>query len=329
MKPRLWLLLLSSVCVLALSLRWVSASHYGQGWYSSGSFTLVNFDEGGSCRAQLGSFPYSSFVGKQTIALASLFGHRPPSSLESVSLQPSEDEATADSSAAGSVDAQARRYCHSEAHLQIARGLSALAGAATILLTALITLQLLPGRRTTALTAAAMLSLSGWHISESMVGTVDAVSCFFIYVFFSGSVLALHQGRRYWWLVPPLLLAAIWTKHWVFALLALPAFLPAQLLMRLLSGISLARLFFIAVVFTATAAVATKSSTPETIKIICPLALYFTIPWNLLGLAHRLFWLAIPFVILIALQIPLFEAYSTGSLTGRFGTDYGAIGSHK
>lgn len=330
MMPRLWVLLLIIVCLVSLSLRWVSARHYGQDWFSSGGFTLVNFDEGGSCRAQLGSFPYSTFVGKKTIALASFFGHSPPSSLQTgESLQSGTDEATSGSPGVGSVDAQARRYCHGEAHLLVARGLSAWAGAATVLLTALITLQLLPGRHGTALTAAAMLSLSGWHISESMVGTVDAVSCFFIYAFFSGSLLALHRGRRYWWLVPPLLLAAIWTKYWVFALLASPAFLPIHLLMRMLGGISLARLFFIVVVFTATAAVATNSGTPETLKLLCPFALYLTIPWARLGLAHRLLWLAIPFVILIALQIPLFEAYSTGSLTGRFGTDYGAIGSHK
>ena len=42
-------------------------------------FTLVNYDEGGSCRAALGGFSYTPFIGYQTIALASALGNPPPS----------------------------------------------------------------------------------------------------------------------------------------------------------------------------------------------------------------------------------------------------------
>jgi hypothetical protein len=57
------LLCLVALFVLALLPRLYSAQTLGWDWDYPGSFTLVNFDEAGSCRAALGGFDYSTFVG--------------------------------------------------------------------------------------------------------------------------------------------------------------------------------------------------------------------------------------------------------------------------
>ena len=66
---RRWLVLLALFTV-ALLPRLYSALTLGWGWDSPESFTLVNFDEGGSCRAALKGFDYSTFIGHQTLAIA-------------------------------------------------------------------------------------------------------------------------------------------------------------------------------------------------------------------------------------------------------------------
>ena len=93
--------------LLALVPRLYGAQTVGWDWNAPGSFNLINFDEAGSCRAALGGFDYSTFVGRQTIAIADLLGRGPEPGI------------------AG--DAKAvKRYCHSPDHILIAR--PALAG---------------------------------------------------------------------------------------------------------------------------------------------------------------------------------------------------------
>ncbi|MEL7044040.1 MAG: hypothetical protein AAGL66_03355, partial [Pseudomonadota bacterium] len=144
----------AGVCLIllvltALVLRAVPALDYGRDWWAPGSFTLVNFDEGGSCRARLGGFNYSSVVGHQTVALASLLGDAP------------RGEDYGDRRAA-------KAYCQSREHLTVARLYSAFVGALTVLLLYSLGSQLFPENGGVALGAAALLALSGWHISESL-----------------------------------------------------------------------------------------------------------------------------------------------------------------
>ena len=54
------LFILSSLFLLALVPRLFGANTVGWGWDQPRSFSLVNFDEGGSCRAALDGFGYSS-----------------------------------------------------------------------------------------------------------------------------------------------------------------------------------------------------------------------------------------------------------------------------
>ena len=152
------------VFFLALVPRLYSVAHLGWNWDYPGSFTLINFDEGGSCRAALEGFDYSTFIGHQTIALASAAGAPPPAGI------------------AG--DARAvKAYCHSPAHVRVARLYSAVAGALTCVVLAILALLLWPAQPAVAWTAGVLLALSGFHISESHSGTVDAPSVFYIYAF--------------------------------------------------------------------------------------------------------------------------------------------------
>ena len=73
------LLYLGLLFLMALLPRLYSVQHLGWNWDSPGSFSLVNFDEGGSCRAALKGFDYSTFIGRQTIALARAAGAAPTS----------------------------------------------------------------------------------------------------------------------------------------------------------------------------------------------------------------------------------------------------------
>ncbi len=69
--------ILLALFLLALAPRLYSALTVGWDWDEAGSFTLVNFDEAGSCRAVLGGFDYSTFIGLQTIGIAELLGRGP------------------------------------------------------------------------------------------------------------------------------------------------------------------------------------------------------------------------------------------------------------
>jgi len=202
LSGRRCLLYLVLLFLLALLPRLYSALQQGRNWDYPGSFTLVNFDEGGSCRAALDGFGYSAFIGRQTIALADLLGVGPPAGI------------------AGD-DRAVKAYCHSTAHIVVARGYSAVAGALTAVAIAVIGLLLVPAQPAVGWTAGALIALSGFHISESHSGTVDAASVFFIYSFLALMVYCVGRERRVLLLASPLLLVpAVWAKYWVFALFA-------------------------------------------------------------------------------------------------------------
>ncbi len=303
-------MLLLALFLLALMLRGLGAVDYGRDWYGPGSFTQINFDEGGSCRAALNAFPYTPFVGQQTIALTKLTGQEVPAN------------SVGDHRAVKS-------FCHSPGHLGVARLYSAATGALTVVALYVLTLLLFPGERALALTASALLALSGWHISESMVATVDAPSTFFIYSFLAATLWAHRRGGGRWLLAVILLLPAVWTKYWLFAVFALSILLPPSVYLRVVAGVSWQRWCGMALAYGLLFAVATNPALAAPLPWVVPVLFYVTVPWKSLTRPALALLLLAPWLAPLALQFEPFVAYSSGSLTGRFGTDYGAIGWHK
>tara|TARA_R110002110_G_scaffold205066_1_gene416791 strand:- start:199742 stop:201475 length:1734 start_codon:yes stop_codon:yes gene_type:complete len=309
--PARYYLFMLSLFVLALVPRLYSAQTLGWDWYGPGSFTLVNFDEGGSCRAALDGFDYSGLVGRQTVAIAGLLGAGPEAGI------------VGDTAAV-------KAYCHSPAHLLVARMFSALTGAMTVVALCVIALLLVPATPAIAWTAGALLALSGFHISESHSATVDAPSVFFIYSFLAWMVFASVTRSRLAMLISPLFLVpAVWAKYWVFALFAYGAWLPQRLWGFLSSGISARRLVAI-VVGTALLFGLLGNSAFQRLGLYPLLGLYYLlIPWQRIKRPMIVFWLLVPVVAYLLCRIDLIAAYTMGSMSGRFGTSYGAIGWHK
>lgn len=128
----------AALFLFALVPRLYSAQTLGWDWDHPGSFTLINFDEGGSCRAAMDGFSYSTFIGQQTIAIASAIGHAPAPGI--------------------SGDQRAvKSYCHSAGHIVVARSYSALLGSLTVLVLVCIGLQLAPSAPAVAWTAGGAL----------------------------------------------------------------------------------------------------------------------------------------------------------------------------
>ena len=297
--------------LLALVPRLYSAQTLGWHWDAPGSFTLINFDEGGSCRAALDGFDYSTFIGHQTIALASSLGLAPPAD------------------AAGD-PAAVKAYCHSPGHILVARTHSAVLGALTVVALVLLALQLQPGRPAVAWTAGALLALSGFHISESQSGTVDAPSTFFIYAFMAVLVWGI-RSRRAAALVLALLLmiAAIWTKYWVFAIFAWLALLPAHGWDYISDGFSPGRVVALVLVFSAFLAAATNVDFPRwglLPLLVCYAAL---VPWLRVPRPMAVVWVLLPLVFWSTSQLDLVNSYTQSGEAGRFGTSYAAIGENK
>ncbi|EAQ96530.2 hypothetical protein KT71_05882 [Congregibacter litoralis KT71] len=302
--------LLLALLVLAFFLRAVPALNYGQDWYGDDGFTLVNFDEGGSCRAALRGFDYSPFVGWQTLAIAGALGDSPPEG------------------GVGSAQT-AKAFCHSEGHLLIARLYSATTGALTVGALWLLATLLFPERPWVAPTAGALLALSGWHISESMVGTVDAASTFFIYAFICALIWSLRRGGSRWLIAVVLLAPAIFTKYWVFAVASLAAFLPPGFLATLFGGLSRWRIAILLLGYAAVFGLVSNPELPPWAIWLLPAVFYLIVPWPRLSATGRGFFLLAPWLAPLLMQVDVFVAFTAGSLEGRFGTDYGAIGWHK
>ncbi len=305
-------LYLLALFLLALLPRLYSALTVGWGWDHPGSFSLVNFDEAGSCRAALGGFDYTPFTGAQTIAIASALGSPPPAGIHG--------DATA-----------VKRYCHGPEHLMVARGYSAVTGALTVVLTVLIALWLVPAQPATGWMAGGLLALSGWHMSESHSGTVDAPSTFFIYLFLAVLVYASTRNSvRSLRLSPVFLLGAVWAKYWVFALLAYLAWLPERVWAYLRRGMSNRRIGWLIAASALLFALPSIQGFREHALLPYTLALwYLLVPWRRVPRGMCLVWALLPPLAWMLSHIDLIAAYTMGSASGRFGTSYAAIDWHK
>ena len=305
---------LAMLFLLALLPRLYSAQTLGWNWDYPGSFTLVNFDEGGSCRAALEGFAYSTFVGRQTIAIARVLGRGPPPGI------------------AGDA-ARVEAYCHSPQHLRIARSWSAVTGALTVVLVGVIGLLLWPQRPAVAWTAAALLAVSGFHVSQSHSGTVDAPSVFFIYAFLALLVCAALRKSRAAALTSPLLLVpALWAKYWVFALFAYAGLAPLRVWRYVSHGMSARRLVLVALATAILLGLLTNSAFQALglypLLAVCVLW-YLVIPWRRLRRPMVLWWLLLPLLAFGLCRIDLVAAYTTSGASGRFGSGFAAIGWHK
>lgn len=304
-------LALALLFLLALAPRLYSAQSLGWGWDGPGSFTLINFDEGGSCRAALGGFSYSRFIGMQTIAAASAMGLGPADGI------------------AGDA-AAVKAYCHSPGHMLVARSYSAILGALTVVVLVILALQLQPHRPAVAWTAGALLALSGFHISESHSGTVDAPSTFFIYAFLAALAWGLRRRNLPVLLLAlPLMVAAIWTKYWVFAVFAWLALLPARVWDYVSGGFSPGRISALVLVFSVFLAAATNVDFPAwglVPLLLCYLAL---VPWRSVPRPMIAAWLLLPLVFWGLTQLELVNAYTQSGEASRFGAGYAAIGENK
>ncbi len=303
--------LLAALFLVALLPRLYSAETLGRGWDGPGSFSLVNFDEGGSCRAALQGFDYTPFIGYQTIAIASALGAPPPADI------------------AG--DARAvKAYCQSPLLIEVARSWSALLGALTVVALVLLAWQLLPAQPGAGLFAGALLALSGFHISQSQSGTVDAASTFFIYSFLALLAWSLRRGSRLaLYLGPLLLVAAVWTKYWVFAIFAYLAWLPASWWRYLSHGWSGLRIFLLAVAAAVWLAALVNTDFPPSLLVL-PLAAYaLVIPWTAVRRPLLLLWLLLPAGLWLLSRVDVIHTYTAGVATTAFGTGYADIGANK
>jgi dolichyl-phosphate-mannose-protein mannosyltransferase len=304
-------MMLALLFALALVPRLYSAQSLGWHWDYPGSFTLINFDEGGSCRAALDGFSYSTFLGRQTIALASSIGVGPPEGV------------TGDRRLV-------KAYCHSPAHITVARVYSALLGALTVVAVAVLALQLVPGQPAVAWTAATLVALSGFHISESHSATVDAPLVFFIYSFLA--VLAWsrrHNSAAGLILSLPLAVAAVWTKYWVFALFAYLSLVPAAGWSYVIRGFSAARLTAVILVVSVFLAALTNLEFPAW-GLVPVVALYcLLVPWRAIKRPMIIVWFLLPAAAWLVLQVELINHYTAGTEGGGFGSGYGAIGNNK
>ena len=305
--------LLSLVALFALALlpRLYGAQTVGWDWDAPGSFTLINFDEAGSCRAALGGFDYSTFIGRQTIALATLLGSGP-------------DEGITGNPAA------VKAYCQGAAHITIARTYAAVTGALTVVLVAVIALLLVPSRPGIAWTAATLLAVSGFHISESQSATVDAPSVFFIYLFLALMIFSIRRrSRRALYTSPVLLLLAIWTKYWVFAVFAYVALVPLRLWRTVTQGLSRWRIIAMVLATAVMLGMLTNTAFQQAGLYPLLMAYYLVIPWRRVQRLMVPVWLLMPVLAYGVCQIDIVAAYTGGGMTGRFGASYGAIGWHK
>jgi len=302
---------LAGLFLLALLPRWYGAWTLGWDWDYPGSFTLVNFDEGGSCRAALGGFDYSTFVGRQTIAIAEALGLGPEEGIRG--------------------DYRAvKNYCHGAGHLRIARSYSAVAGALTAVLLCLLGWRLVPARPAVGWSAGLLLALSGFHLSESQSGTVDAASVFFIYAFLAWLVYSVTRGWRAGLLLSPLLLVpAVWAKYWVFAALAYLALLPPSAWAYTTHGMSGRRFGLLVLATFLLLALMTNSAFRAAGWYPVLAAWYLVPPWRRLHRPMAVLWALLPPLALLLSGIEPIAYFTTGGTPGDPGSGYGAIGWNK
>ncbi len=199
-EPR-WALVLFGFFLLSLAPRLYGGLTFGTDLDGPGTWSIVNYDEGGSCRALRGDGSYPRFIGRQIVSIATRLGHGPPQS------------------AFGG--GRGKAYCQTQALIQIQRVYSAVTGAMTVVVLGLIALMMWPSRPEIAWTCCALLGFSNLHVAYSHSGTVDAPQVFFIYLFTAVLVYASVAKNRWALLLSPLfLVGAVWTKWYVFAVFA-------------------------------------------------------------------------------------------------------------
>ena len=304
-------LILAALFLLALIPRLYSAHTVGWNWDYPGSFTLVNFDEAGSCRAALDGFEYTPFIGRQTIAISQFLGNTVPSGT------------TGDAKAV-------KAYCHAQQHIAVARSYSAVTGALTVVLIGIIALMLIPARPEVAWTASGLLALSGFHMSESQTGTVDAPSIFFIYLFFTVMILAVKRRSRAALVVSPLfMLAAIWTKYWVFAIFSYLAMFPLRLWAYFGHGLSTRTLVLLVFSTVILFALLTNAAFPVATWYPVLGLYYLIVPWREIRKPLIPVFLLMPVIAWLLSQVGIIASYTTSDMQSHLGTGYAAIGWNK
>jgi hypothetical protein len=199
-KPS-WVAALAAIFAVSLAIRLPTAFRFGFGLDGPGTFRIINYDESASCKAQLGHFAYSSFVGKQTALIARLFGQPPP--------QPPISQP------------RGLAYCYGPLMISIERVYSAVTGSLTVVLLGLFALILWPERPEIAWSAASLLGFSNFHIAESHWATVDAPQTFFFTLLSTLLAYGIASGRRWPFVLSPLAaVSAVWVKYNWFALAA-------------------------------------------------------------------------------------------------------------
>jgi hypothetical protein len=223
-----------------------------------------------------------------------------------------------------------KAYCHSPAHIIVARVYSAILGALTVVAVAVLALQLVPGQPAVAWTSAALLALSGFHITQSHSGTVDAPLVFFVYSFLAVMAWSLRRQSIAGLLCSlPLAVAAVWTKYWVFALFAYAALLPFGAWSFIVRGISGWRLAGMVLAISVFLAALTNLEFPAWGLLPVVLAYVLLVPWQRLERPMLLAWLLLPISAWLVVQVELINLYTSSTEGSRFGTGYGAIGANK
>ena len=223
-----------------------------------------------------------------------------------------------------------KAYCHSPGHILVARSYSAILGALTVVAVTLLCLQLVPGQPRVAWTAGALLALSGFHISQSQTGTVDTPSVFFITSFLAAMAWYLRRRSMVKLLLCLLLVvAAVWTKYWVFAGFAWLALLPASYWRYVSSGFTNARLMALLLTGAVCLAALTNVAFPRWGLLPLLAVYYLLVPWRAVHRPMAPAWLVLPLAVYAIVQIDLVNAYTQGALDSRFGSGYGAIGANK
>ena len=207
--------------LIALAVRLYGASTFGLGLDVPGQITVINFDEAESCRAHLGEFSYSPFIGVQTTWLASFFGADPPVAAPGHVFD--RGRLATDPRALKRYQL-AKKYCHSPVHLLVSRYYSATAGALTVLVIAGLCLVIWPARFDVALTAAFLVAFANLHVAHSRLGTVDVPQTFFVYLFLLVLALAIRkESLRLIMASVVLCLISVSVKYFAFSFFAYAA----------------------------------------------------------------------------------------------------------
>ena len=206
-KPH-WYAVLTAIFAIALMIRLYGVFTLGFGYDGPDSFRVINYDEASGCRSLQGGRSYYTFVGYQILFIQKLMGEGP--------------------SPEHTGEPHWRKFCHSRSSLVVHRIYSAVTGSLSVVLLGVLALLMWPDRPQIAWTACVMLGLSNMHVAHSShFGTVDAPQLFFVGLLTVTLAYAIVSERRWpLWISPLLLLAAVLTKSYVFAVFAFVPLLP-------------------------------------------------------------------------------------------------------